>query len=228
MAGAVVTVDEWVRQPTHLRGVNWSNPDAHGLVVLLSGQSLWPINLVTMRPVVESANFQLVKFLTPFEGQTALCASPSLQATVSLTLPTNGLSTRSFTVGGRLRSRVTSGAGVGARAGTGNIVLWRNTGWDCRIGGTDYTAAGTYNLGQTYDYLLSSSEAAVRLFVDGQRLINGGVAAAGTLSDCAMYLDASGGGSHDLDLFWWGVWSRPLDEEAAQRVKANPWALFAP
>lgn len=210
-------------QPQGHPQINRGNPLARGLVAVVIDGVFNPVN---DRPYTLGAGFAGAMFRAYSPQGVALSVDGPSNPTATITLQTSGLDTRSFSVAGKIRTRAVGGAGVGARAGTGNIVLWRNTGWDCRIGGTDYTAGGTYNLNEVYDYALTSSASAVGLYVNGQSVIAGGVGGAGTLSDMQMFIDGAGGGSHFLDVWWFGVWNRPLTALEVQELRVNPWQIF--
>lgn len=210
-------------QPQGHPQINWGNPLARGLVAVVIDGVFNPVN---DRPYTLGAGFSGAMSRAYSPQGVALSVDGPSTPTATITLQTSGLDTRSFSVAGKIRTRAVGGAGVGARAGTGNIVLWRNSGWDCRIGGTDYTAGGTYNLNEVYDYALTSSASAVGLYVNGQSVIAGGVGGAGTLSDMQMFVDGAGGGSHFLDVWWFGVWNRPLTALEVQELRVNPWQIF--
>lgn len=210
-------------QPQGHPQINWGNPIARGLVAVVIDGVFNPVN---DRPYTLGAGFSGAMSRAYSPQGVALSVDGPSNPTATITLQTSGLDTRSFSVAGKIRTRAVGGAGVGARAGTGNIVLWRNTGWDCRIGGTDYTAGGTYNLNEVYDYALTSSASAVGLYVNGQSVISGGAGGAGTLSDMQMFVDGAGGGSHFLDVWWFGVWNRPLTALEVQELRVNPWQIF--
>lgn len=147
----------------------------------------------------------------------------------ALLLPTAGLSSRSFSIAGRFKSRYANGAGVVIRAGT-TIPCWRAaTGaWDLRIGATDYTAAGIFNLDQYYDYVVSSDATGVKVCVDGKVVLSGVAGGLATLVNMTVAFDASGGGSHNLSIEWIGVWNRALSPTECVEVSRSPWQLFQP
>lgn len=145
----------------------------------------------------------------------------------NLTLPSAGLSTRSFSILARLRTTASDGAGVGARDNGSNILLWRNgTTFDMRVGGTDYTGAGTFALDTPYDYAITSGASSAKLYVDGKLLINGGVAGSGTLANLIVGADQQGGGSQNVEFEWLYLFDRELSALEVASVFARPWHVF--
>lgn len=149
---------------------------------------------------------------------------------------TGSPSSRSFTFLSRVRVNVAPTVpGVVLRTnavGSGTTIpLWRNgTNFDMRVFGTDYTAAGTWNLGQWYDVDIVGTSSDCVLRVDGAVVINGAVAASGTLEDNCGFGAVAGGGSATDDLdFQYVLWSRiPLSDGQRLSLRLNPWQLFDP
>lgn len=170
-------------------------------VVINAARSILPINEVTKIPLsigggwVSSAS----SVLTPHGA--AIRCNGTLSSINFFSIPTNGISTRAFTVRAIIFVRSTSGAGVGIRCGVGNILLRNNAGaYAIRIGGVDYSG-GTFATNTWLFYELVSSEAGVRLTVNGTDVINSStVGGTGTLSDGTVFVDGGGGGAMDADL----------------------------
>ena len=97
-----------------------------------------------------------------------------------------------------------------------------------RVNGTDYTAAGTWSNGRWYDIAVISSAASCLLVVDGNVVINGSAASAGTIEAWLAYGDALGGSTTSGDLLaQYGLWFREaLALPYVQALQRNPWALF--
>ena len=151
--------------------------------------------------------------------------------------PTGSPSIRSMTYLARVRVNVAPASpGVvcrgGATGSTGNILLWRQGGqFDCRINGTDYAQAGTWNLGQWYDIEIVSDASSCVMYVDGQIVINGSVAAAGTMDSLLAWGDVAGGGGPNdgyVELQYSLFSNRPLSPAERAEIRANPWQLFEP
>jgi hypothetical protein len=211
-------------QPPFPALIDWNNPLTKGLVAVIDRGTVNPVN---GRAYSVSSNFYTYTGAFDYSPGRALSSDGTGGSnTVRLVIPTNGISTQSFSIAGKIRTRSAAGVGVGIRAGTNNILLWRNSGWDMRVGGTDYTAAGTYNLNQVYDYALTSGSSAVDLYVDGVSTIAGGAGGAGTLSDTDVFSDSSGGGAQYIDIWWLGVWNRKLTAQEVWQLKVNPWQIF--
>jgi hypothetical protein len=153
----------------------------------------------------------------------------SAGADEKITLSVPALSTRFFTMSCRLQVNTAPGsAGVIARAGASNILLWMNAGkFDMRVGGTDYTETGTFATGRIYNICIIGDASSCRLYVDGVLVINGGVAGLDSLSDFVFGDDGGGGGGvfqYQHVLFW----NRPLGIPEIKSLSANPWQIFKP
>lgn len=112
---------------------------------------------------------------------------------------------------------------------SGNILFWRNAGqWDLRIGGTDYTAAGTFTTNQVYVAAVSCSATAAKTFVDGLLVING-AAPASTGVTSPWYINQNGPNLQGplATTVLLAIWNRALTDNEAQELTLNPWRLFA-
>jgi hypothetical protein len=112
---------------------------------------------------------------------------------------------------------------------SGTIPIWRNSGFDMRLGGTDYTGAGTFNAGPVYSVLVTAGASAGRLYVDGALVINGSTPGATGLTSpwCIHQNGNSGQGGLSTSLLL-AIWDRELTQKEALSVSLNPWQLFAP
>lgn len=219
----------WTRQPPQFPAINRANPLTRGLVALIVPDGLAPRNAVNNAVLTVGSGFTALNFLVNGKSGKALQVNGvSGGINANLTLPSSGLSTRSFTIAGRIKTLASNGVGVGIRDNGSNIVLWRNgTTFDMRLGGTDYTGAGTYALDTIYDYAITSGASAARLFVNGNIIINGGVAGSGTLANLLVGSDPQGGGAHNLEFEWFGIWNRELTQSEIRSVAVQPYQLAA-
>jgi hypothetical protein len=150
-------------------------------------------------------------------------------ATTRIVYPTGSPNARSFSLLARIKATAGSIYCRSASDGTGTTLpLWRNGGFDMRINGTDYTAAGTWNLGQWYDIEIVGESGACQLFVDGALVINGGAAAAGTLDSTLAFGAVSGATLSTGELIAsYILWAnRPLSRTERAEFRRNPWQLF--
>ena len=229
MSYAIAKSRRGLTRPTHpVRSrVDRRDPLTRGLVALLTAPSLSPGNALNGKMFEVGSAFSS-NALVSMRGGTGLRVNGvSGSQTRNLILPTAGISTRSFTLFARLRTTRADGAGVGARDNGNNILLWRNSGaWDMRVGGLDYTQAGTYALDTVYDYAITSGPTAAKLFVNGEIIINGGAAYAGTLANLIIGNDPLGGGAQDVDIQVLGFYNRELSASEVRSVLANPYKLL--
>lgn len=146
------------------------------------------------------------------------------------TFPHGGFSSRDFTILARMRVNDVGAAGVILRtlpAGSGNTIpLWRSgTSFDMRINGTDYTAAGTFNLSRWYDIEIVGTASGCDLYVDDAVVIAGAAATAGTISSDFYFMDmanTTGWNEYGHLLFC----NRALSPAERASLRANPWQLF--
>ena len=216
------------RQPLQFLPVDWQNKYTRGIIAFLARPALDPINAVNGKAFTLGSGFAALNTIVPgITWQALRITGVSQGQNANLTLPTSGLSTRSFSFLARLRTTASNVAGVGARDNGSNILLWRNSGaWDMRVGGTDYTQAGTYSLDKWYNYAITSGPASAKLYVDDSLLINGGVAGTGTLADLLVGSDPQGGGAHDVEIEWAVVANREFAAHEVRAIFAAPYQLL--
>lgn len=125
--------------------------------------------------------------------------------------------------------------GVVARCGAGltadgtTIPLWRNgTAFDMRVAGVDYTAGGTWNIGQWYDITIVCNESSARQWANSKLVVSGGAPASQTLPPRLGFGSPAGGGGPSawFDLAYALTLNRAIDEREALEFHANPWQLF--
>lgn len=110
----------------------------------------------------------------------------------------------------------------------GTILFWRNSGWDQRLGGTDYSAAGVFNTNTVYAAAVTSSASAAKTFVDGVLILNGGAPGATALiSPWTIHHNGNNAAAGPLSTtLLLPVWDRPLSDSEALSFTRNPWQLF--
>jgi hypothetical protein len=129
---------------------------------------------------------------------------------------------------------LTSNNGVLVRdytSGGGFIPIWNNAGtYDVRLGGTDYTGAGSWAANTQQTIVVTGSAAGVRLFANGQNLISSSTAPASAtpLSRWVLYRNGSSTSYVAGETNLLAILSSPLKAAVAQQLSVNPWQLFTP
>lgn len=195
-----------------------------------------------MVPGVRSAGTEANVHLIPHGSPYGLAGRWFQDAVRTLGWSTGSPNSQSFTFVARVRANLAPTApGVIARSGTsatsfsGNTIpLWRaTTSFDMRVNGTDYTAAGTWNLEQWYDIAIIGSAAACQLWVgtpesEAQLVINGAAATSGTIESFFGIGDVSGGSmaANGLDILHILWANRPWGVGQLLEFNHNPWAML--
>lgn len=160
----------------------------------------------------------------------------TITGTRIITFPILDVSTRAFTFFCRIKLyQQPASSGVVARYGASGtfIPLWRTSGgaWDMRVGGTDYTATGTWNLNQWYSVAIVGTASACRLYVDGSLVIDGGVATSSTTGALMSLGDVAGGGMGagvSIQIASFLTFDRAWTERQVRDISENPSLLIAP
>lgn len=222
-------------KPTFPVEVDWSKPLASDLINCIVFDGGHPFDLVQRKFLDKTgtAHFDTIRAggLGHRYGNTGGTESYTVE------VPTIAGSTSPYTVSkfsiAWMGERHNSGTEIGLRDNTGaggTILLWHNSGYDMRIGGTDFTAAGTWPADEPVRIVASVSAAACKLFANGDLVINGG-APGGTAIVAPWQLhkngnNAQGGVFTDYILC---IWARPLNSEEAYVWMADPyWSVLRP
>jgi len=150
-----------------------------------------------------------------------------------LSYTTGSPNTQNFTMSARLR--IINGDGPICRSDSSNdpltlgntIPLWRNSGFDMRVNGTDYSSAGTWNLSQWYDVEIVSTAAGCLLYVDGALIINGSAAGSASLEPWMTIGDTTGTyGSGDVEWIYFVLANRAWTPSERKSFRSNPFQVF--
>lgn len=116
-----------------------------------------------------------------------------------------------------------------ASSSGGTILFWRNSGWDLRVSGTDYTGAGTFNTGILYAAAIATSATTAIVYVDGLLVVNGGAPGGGGLST-PWYIHQNGLAANGAlaTSIMLPVWDRTLSAVELAAFTRNPSRLLAP
>lgn len=150
-------------------------------------------------------------------GATYLTAAVLSESAVSMTMvwagriPATGTSIviRDFSLGG------------------GTILVWASSGaYNVRIGGTTYTAAGSFTIDVDHTIVLTVSASAVKLWADGVLLISGGSFGGTIASPWVLHRNGNNTQGIAATSEVWAIFAKPFPDALAQDVSANPWQLF--
>jgi hypothetical protein len=108
----------------------------------------------------------------------------------------------------------------------GTIMLWRNSGWDLRLGGTDFTAGGTFDLGTGYAACVTSTQTASKIFVDGKQVLSGGTGVSGVISPWYLHQNGTGAQGCIATTVLWPIWDRGISDADAFEFTMNPYVLI--
>lgn len=128
--------------------------------------------------------------------------------------------------------RVNGANGIMLRDDTGSggtIPLWRNSGFDARLGGTDYTAAGTFNTGVDYCIVMSSKPGGIEIWVDGALIVTS--ASAGVSGNATLWHFGKNGTSAEIcDMSWshFALFDRGINSDIARAYSLDPLLMYAP
>lgn len=217
----------WTRQPLTGLRVNRANPLARGLVRLVVFHQGQPYDLIT--------NERLTVVGTAF-GPAFTPDGVGIQNTAETAYWTLPLRTESaptsFSMGwvGQHAGGTTPITVRDATGSGGNFMFRRITGqWNMRLGGTDYTAGGTFNTGTPYRALISGAAATGKLWVNGSLVINGSTpGASGFAGPWYIHQNGTAGGGPTATTLLLAIWDRPVTDIEGQSFTANPWQLIAP
>lgn len=97
-----------------------------------------------------------------------------------------------------------------------------------RVAGVDYTAGGTWNIGQWYDITIVCNESSARQWANSKLVVSGDAPASQTLPPRLGFGSPAGGGGPSawFDLAYALTLNRAIDEREALEFHANPWQLF--
>lgn len=227
---SLIQRDPLTSQPQYPTPVNRSNPIARGLVALYGGPAWGGIasrDALTGAAYTQTGlNFSNV-VSTSGRSLYAPAVASGGTSVPTLVLPAITLSNKSYSFAGRFKVRASASPGVIVRAGTPEIVMRRNgTSYSARVGNTDFTG-GTMPLGVEIDYCVSAGSS-VLVYGNGQQVASGtNSGGTGNLTAITLANDPLGGGTADLDIYWFGVWNRPLSASEVAELKRNPWQLFS-
>lgn len=118
-----------------------------------------------------------------------------------------------------------------ATSSGGNIAIWRgSTGFDARVGGTDYTEAGTWTAGAPTSVLLSSSASAVLVYGNGDSVISGGAPGASAItSPWYLHRNGTAGEGGQITTLCLAIWNRGMSQQECEGFLADPYgALLMP
>jgi hypothetical protein len=217
----------WNSQPQYAAPINWANPLTNGLVRLVVFNQGKARDLVTRSELTQVSTGFSNAYTPKGKGQT------NTNETSYWTLPVRTEGATFFSCGwlGSQNGGTSTVVLRDASSSGGSIVLWRNSSqWDLRLGGIDYTQAGTFSASTNYCAVVTANASTGKLFVDGNQVISGSnVGAAGSFNS-PWYLHqngtaAQGGSSTSLLL---AIWDRPLTDTEARSFSTNPWQLFQP
>ena len=219
-------VRPWKQRPTELVCINWDCPTARGLVRLLVPSGVNLLDLVTGQ------------FATRVGSAFALEGTPDGLAVRTTgigaywTVPVRSEARDALSIGwiGKLYAGEERLVMRDSQPSGGTIVHWSNSGWDARVGGTDYTAAGTFATSTPYAAMLTASTTAVQQYVRGQgRVINGGVPGATNLqSPWQIHYNPPGLANTLASTVLLPIWDRALGENEVLSWLADPWQLLEP
>lgn len=128
--------------------------------------------------------------------------------------------------------RVNGANGIILRDDTGSggtIPLWRNSGFDARLGGTDFTAAGTFNTGTDYCIVMSAKPTGTEIWVDGSLIVIS--ASAGVSGNAGPWHFGKNGTSVEIcDMSWshFAMFDRGINSDIARAISLDPLLLYAP
>jgi len=164
------------KKPTGLVEINYGHELSTGLVTAIFPQDYRLVDLTNDSELTGIG--KSVDYLTRFSEASRTDASLAGYHI----FPVKTESARSLTVAHAAKLYSGSSAEILLRDATvtgGYIFGWRNASkWDMRVGATDYTNNGTFNLDTEYLYVASCSSTFSRLYVDSKLVISG--AAGGT------------------------------------------------
>lgn len=164
------------KKPTGLVEVDYGHELSTGLVTAIFPQDYRLVDLTNDSELTGIG--KSVDYLTRFSEASRTDASSSGYHS----FPVKTESARSLTIAHAAKLYSGSSAEILLRDATvtgGYIFGWRNASkWDMRVGATDYTNNGTFNLDTEYLYVASCSSTFSRLYVDSKLVISG--AAGGT------------------------------------------------
>lgn len=228
----------WKRQPS---GVVRKNPSilekwnvSEGIVCLPVQQT--PVHLMS-NTTIELVNTAYTNLVSTEGGYLYVFMEGIGGTGRLLRMQTGSPNTRSFVFMTRFRINADlGGSGLLMRSGTTGetstlIPLWRSgTAFDMRVGGTDYTAAGTFNVGQFYNLTIIGSETSCQLYVNNDLIINGSVAASATIDSDFCIGDVTGGAlaSNTLEFQYILFLKKAFPFDTIRALHENPWQLFAP
>lgn len=110
----------------------------------------------------------------------------------------------------------------------GTIPLWRNSGFDTRLGGTDYTAAGTFNTGTDYCIVVAAKPTGTEVWVDGVlQITSASVGGSGTLTP--WHFGKNGTSAEICDMAWshLAILDRGVSSDIARQLSIDPLPLYA-
>jgi hypothetical protein len=235
--------DEFVREPALLVPgrkpvgpveIDWSHPLAKGLeyaFVPTFNQIGRKIDLTGKRDLdYDSGGYdQTFNGVQIFEGREAHYIQGTAATLYRLKVDCSDLQNKPLTLACRLHLLATTDAGVVIRSSADNILAWRAAGtFDCRVGGTNYTNGGIFNLNQTYDYSISSGASGVSVTADGEEVVSGGAGAGATMGTLTFFDDDKSGGDANGYLFYVFIWSRELSKGELNAVRRNPYQFLKP
>lgn len=217
------------RKPVGAVAVDWSRSITRGMIRCIAFQGGAPFDLVQQQflTAVGSGHFDTVRLggLGHRHGAS--------NGSMCYTFPVTTEARNSFSVAwhGEMHSGTTIGLRDTTVAG-GTVLLWRNSGFDQRVGGTDYSAGGTWNLDQPTRIVHTSGASAARLYADGNLIINGGAPGATALvSPWALHRNGSVSNAQGCVAtdYLLALWDRPLEPDEAYEWMRDPYgALLRP
>jgi len=242
----VATLDfllPWERQPQSVAEYDAQVVRQYGIVggALADGSGQLMRNAVSAAPPILENTGRLQSVYDAQEVAASVIAGGGASETVFF--DTGAPHSQSFTFLARVKyitATTGAAAGVALRGNaTTNVVpsgtsiwLWRTAApaFDMRIAGTDYAAAGTWNLDQWYDIEIVGDASGCTLYVDGVAVISGAAAASATLPRYAGIGDTTSGvASDDFMRVKYLLWAnRPLTVDERRSIRANPYQLFEP
>lgn len=109
--------------------------------------------------------------------------------------------------------------------GGGTLPVWRGTtGFDARVGGTDYAEAGAWTTDAPTSVLLSSGAAAVQVYGNGDLVINGGAPGATALaSPWWIHKNGTNANGGNATLLCLAIWDYPFSQAMCERFLDDPY-----
>jgi hypothetical protein len=215
------------RQPQGVVEVDQAAISRLGVVGGVVVTGAWPPSNLLSGTALSYASSELRPVVTP-DGIAASRYDAVAGPSRSVGFNSGSFNTQNFTLLARIKATdlYNTNSAILASTTSGNLSFWGNTQWDMRVGGSNYSASGSFSKDVWYDVAIVGTATSCTLYIDGVSVIAEGAAISVTTNEDLLIVDS--GSSDDLHFAYFAVCDKPLSLGEINAFQRNPWQLFAP